>query len=241
MSTLLRGFFDNFYSFLVRPHSAAVENIKDLSSGSRQVGSTVFVFYISVLVGITIWFFISYPEPLYYGTATSVLRVEVPSIMTDNPFEYLFGLLLATIFVFFLYTYCFWGTIGYFVLGLFSDGRQGTLGKYLGLYAYSLTPLLLWIPVMVIRTFFFERWVQMKPLYPFIDWTAPNTIHQIIIGGCVIWKFVIEVRVNQAFFGVGMWKAMLPAFGQAMLFTAFLIVPSMYNDFFFNSMMHNLV
>jgi hypothetical protein len=240
MTSRLKSFFDDFYSFLIRPHSAALESIEDRSSGGRLLGSIAFVFYISVIVGITTWFFISYPEPLYYATSNSVLRQEVPSILTDNPLEYLFTVVIAAIFTVFLYIYCLWGVVGYFVLKRFSAARHDTLGRYLSYYANSLTPLLFLIPVMVLRLFFFERWIQLSPLYPFIDWTAPNMIHQIIVGGCLVWKFVIEVRLNQAFFGIGASKAMLPAVAQAFLIAVILIVPSTYNDFFFRSMMDNL-
>ena len=240
MSSRLKNFFDDFYSFLVGPYSAAAKSNEDRSSGSRLAASLTFVLYISIVLGITTWFFISYPEPLYYGTSTSILRQEVPSILTDNPLEYLFGVMVTTIFAVFLYTYCLWGAVGYSILRRFSDARHGALGKYLSCYAYSLTPLLFWVPVMVLRSLFFERWILLSPLYPFIDWTAPNLIHQIIIGGCLIWKFVIEVRLNQVFFGISTGKAMLPALGQALMLTVLLIGPAMYNDLFFNSMKDNL-
>jgi hypothetical protein len=236
----LRNFFDEFYSFLFRPYSAAVKSNEDRSSGGRLLGSMAFVSYISVILGITTWFFISYPEPLYYGTSNSVLRQEVPSILMDNPLEYLFGVVVAAIFTIFLYTYCLWGAVGYFVLRRFSDARHGALGKYLSCYANSLTPLLFWVPVMVLRSFFFERWIPLSPLYPFIDWTAPNLIHQIIIGGCLIWKFVIEVRLNQGFFGISAGRAMLPVLGQALMLTVLLIGPAMYNDLLFDFMKDNL-
>jgi len=240
MFNRLKCFFDDFYSFLIRPYSATANSIENRSSDAQLLGSTAFVLYVSIIIGITTWFFISYPEPIYYGTSSSVLRQEVPSILTDNPLEYLFGVVVAATFTIFVYFYCLWGTIGYFVLRPFSNSRHGAFGRYLSCYANSLIPLLFWVPVMVCRTFFFERWIQLSPLYPFIDWTAPNMIHQVIIGGCLVWKFVIEVRLNQAFFGISTGKAILPVLGQALLLTVLLIAPSMYNNFFFRSMMDDL-
>jgi hypothetical protein len=240
MLSWLERSFEEFYSFLVGPYSAAVKSIEGQASRNRLAGSLIFVLYTSILLGITTWFFISYPEPLYYGTSTSVLRQEVPSILTDNPLEYLFGVMAAVILAVFLYTYCVWGVAGYFVLRRFSNARHCAFGKYLSYYSNSLPPLLFLVQIMVLRSFFFERWIQLSPLYPFVDWTAPNIIHQIIMGGCLIWKFFIEIRLNQAFFGITTGKAMLPVLGQALVLTVLLVVPSMYNNIFFNLMKDSL-
>jgi hypothetical protein len=236
----MKNFFDEFYSFLVRPRLAAGRSVEEQASGARLLGSSAYVVYISVVLGIATWFFASYPEPLYYGTSAAALRQEVPSILTDNPLDYLYDRIFSTIVVGFVYAYCFWGSAGYFMLKKMSTPRQGALREYLSLYAFSLTPILLVVPVMVFRIFFFERWIPLRPLYPFIDFTAPNMVHLIIVGGCWVWKFVIEVRLNQAFFSIGAGKAVIPALGQASILIILLTIPAAFNDLIFEFLMNGL-
>ena len=224
------GFFSDFAGFLFRPLTWAEDNLGGEESGGYI--HYLYVFYISVLLGVSLWSFIFYPEPLYYGTSASELQAEIPSIVIADPIHSLLAVLASVLIAIFLYSYVLWGLISYALLK--RRGRPGpALGTYLGFYAYSLTPLLFWIPVMALRSFFFERWIHLRPLYPFIDWTAANVAHLAVIAAFLAWKFIIEMRINQAAFKASWRGAMIPVLAQVCLLVLLLLFPLLLNDLFF--------
>ena len=229
------------FGILFQPFSWVENSLQGGNFSSSRGKAHGYALYISVLLGITLWFFLFYPEPLYYGTSGSALQKEIPSILIANPLLSLFVVLFAVFIIIFLCSYLSLGFLSYTIMSRISKGHDPQLSPYLSFYSYALTPLLFWIPVMVFRTFFFERWINLRPLYPFFDWTTPNIVHLLLLGACLVWKFIIEVRGNQAIFRVSPAKALLPVLAQAGLCIGLVNLPFLFNDLFFNAFKDRLV
>jgi len=193
----------------------------------------LYALYVSTALGVSLWFFIFYPEPLYYGTSGAALQKEVPSIIIADP---LLGLAVtagASVLIFFAYNYLLMGTISRAIMVRLCGGGPA-VSEYLGSYAYSLTPLLFWIPVMALRIFFFERWINIKPMWPFIDWNAAAAIHLAAISIFLAWKLAIEAGINRALFRAPLWKALVPVAVQLIMLAGLLVLPSAANQALFD-------
>ena len=97
------------------------------------------------------------------------------------------------------------------------------------------------IPVMVLRMFFFERWINLKPMYPFIDWNLSVALHFVILSVFYLWMFISQVCLNRVAFKTSTAKAMTPVLIQSVLLIIGLQVPLLFNDAIFKSLMHGLV
>ena len=222
-------------AFLYRPRAAAVESLAPAPAAPHLAGSLAYALYLSLLLGVTLWSFVFYPEPLYYGLSGAALQKEVPSIIFANPWDSLAVMAATAVILFFIYTYLVMGLFNHAVMKRLSPGAAAPLKTYLSLYAYSLTPLLFWIPLMVLRAFFFERLINLRPLYPFFDWTIPNALHFFLTALLIGWMLFIQARLNQAAFQTSAGKASLPALAQAALLAVLSVIPAAFNEQLFNA------
>lgn len=232
------NFFQRISGFLFWPHEAALAVSEDERASGR--GSWAFAFYLSILIGISMWCFIFYPEPLYFGLSGAALKKEVPSILIADPLVSLAVTAGATLIILFVYTFLVVGAVSHLALRYLSGGKGPSLSGYLECFTWSLTPLLFWAPVMALRIFLFERWIHLRPLYPFFDWTAATILHLAVTGAFIAWKLAIEVRINQALFGVRLWKALVPPLIQCVLLAGLLFLPILFNDLLFNALKDGL-
>jgi hypothetical protein len=234
---------EGVFGFLFRPHRTALNRLTQ--PGTRLGGwkSHVYIIYLSVLLGVTLFFFMFYPEPLYYGSSGAELKEEVPSIIIANPLLGMLGMILFELLFTFLFLYLAVGYISFAVMRLLTRATRPahTRREYLALFANSFHPLLLMIPLITFRLFFYEGWIHLKPMYPFVDWTTSNVWSICILGLLFAWKFFIELRVNQAVFRARLGKAVVPLLVQAVLLAVLLAFPLLLNDLFFNAFKDTLV
>jgi len=233
-------FFSNFYWFLFHPFAASGQNFADPDFIKRKSASYLLVFYIAFVIGAALWPFIFYPEPLFYGCSAAALKKEIPAIVIGNPMISLVTVVIGCFLFIFCYMFIFSGAVNYALFSRMGKGANPAFGEYLAFFAHSLSPLLFWVPVMAVRLFFFERLVFMRPWYPFFDWTDSNIIYFCAVGFFLVWKYLIELRVNQALFKVNMARALAPLLVQVILLLLLLLAPLLLNDLLFEALQSGL-
>jgi hypothetical protein len=234
---------ESLFSFLFAPHRTALNQLNRPEGGRTSRAAYVYVAYLSVLLGITLWFFLFYPEPLYYGVSGEDLKAEVPSILVADPLLSLGIMVVIELLFTFVGGFLAVGTLSFLILRRLSRGghKRISLGAYLGYFAQSFHPMLFLIPLITWRFFFYERWVNLKPMYPFVDWTTNNVIAAAILAGIMCWKLFIELRLNQAAFRASLVKALVPVLVQVVLLAGVIAFPYLLNDLFFNAFKDTLV
>jgi hypothetical protein len=229
---------ENIFAFLFRPARAARENLAD-PAGSSFASSCLFVLHLSILLGVTFWYFVFYPEPLYYGLSAQALKKEIPAIVIADPKLSLLAMAAGLIGAIFVHTFLLGGLISFVIMKKLG-ARAPALSRFLALYAFSLGPLLFWVPLMALRLFFFERWLNLRPLYPFFDWTDMNVLHLALAALFIAWKALIEVRLNQAAFQTSFGRALVPVLVEIAVLIALLLLPLAFNRLLFEAMKDTL-
>jgi len=235
-----KTFFSNFSWFLFQPFAASEQNLGDPDFIKRKRASYLLVFYIAFVIGVGLWPFIFYPEPLFYSCSAAALKKEIPAIVISNPMISLVTVVIGCFLFIFCYMFIFSGVVNYALFSRLGKGAKPAFNEYLVFFAYSLSPLLFWAPAMAIRLFFFERLVFMRPWYPFFDWTDSNIIYFCAVGVFLAWKYLIELRVNQALFKVSMARALAPLLVQIILLLLLLLAPLLLNDLLFEALRYGL-
>jgi hypothetical protein len=118
------------------------------------------------------------------------------------------------------------GLGNYFLGGIFSRKKiSRTQAKnYLTVYGFSsILPLLLLGVCAIFWMYFFEKLYFATDISPFIDFTIPTIIFFCIIVGFMTWKWIIETRINQAFFNTSLTRAIIPELAQVFLFLGFFL------------------
>jgi hypothetical protein len=232
-------FFSDLFGTLFFPYRTARQNRQ--RRPNPRAGH-LFVLYLSVLLGVGITCFVSYPETLYFGLPAEALGKEVPAVVAGFP---VFAALVtaACLAFFFGYNYLLVGLAGFRWLSTLAGpgGEAPDRFTYLSAFAFSFAPLLFWVPIMAIRQLFFERLIFLQPVYPFIDWTDANILHFVLVGACVAWKFLLQVRVNQALFRVPLFRASVPVLAEAVVLALFLAAPFLLNDLIYDAFKNNMV
>jgi len=235
-----KTFFSNFSGFLFQPYAASERNLTDPGFIKRKTTSYLLVFYIGFAIGLGLWPFIFYPEPLFYGCSAAALKKEIPAIVIGNPMISLVMVVSGSFLFIFGYLFIFAGAVNHALLSRLGKGAMPALGEYLAFFAYSLSPLLFWIPAMAIRFFFFERLVFLRPSYPFFDWTGSNIIYFCAVGVFLAWKYLIELRINQALFKASMARSLALLLAQVILLLLLLLAPLLLNDLLFEALKYGL-
>jgi len=239
MNAIYENFFSRFAGAMFNPSQAAASLAENHESGPRLRGSLLYVFYIWLVTGVSMWFLVFYPEPLYFHTSPQLFLKTVPANLAANPMMSLLLVLAGSFLFIVLQMYLAPALVSHALLKR-ASGSQLPLGRYLALYAWSLTPLLFWAPLIALRVSFFEKWLSMKPLYPFIDMTLPNIAQLMVTAFFILWKYRIEARMNLALFKVNRaWPAALVA-GQILVQAGLLLAPYLFNHALFESMKGSL-
>jgi hypothetical protein len=93
--------------------------------------------------------------------------------------------------------------------------------KYLSIFGYSILPTLLFGIFTIFWIYFVEKLYLATEISPLIDFTLNNIIYIIMYFVFIIWKLVIETRMNQEFFQISVYKAMIPEILQLFLIIGF--------------------
>lgn len=217
-----RTFLERITDVLIKPSQLIKENIE----AKQRHQASLYVLYLSVIISVVLWFFIYYPEVLYYGVSGTGFQKDMPTFIFPDPLIFLFMLILASIANQFLFQYLFIGYIGYKInikLSTSEIKRTRSFKDYLSNYAFSFTPFLFLVPILTFWLYFFERLIFMKPIFPLFDLTIPNIILLAIFTGCFAWKYYIEIQINKTYFGTSTFKAAVPVLIQiALLVSLFL-------------------
>ena len=228
-------FFEKIFSFLFKPRKTLESQLNEEIPIKNPKSSYLWIIYLSILIATTLWFFIYYPEPLYYGVPESDLRRDLPSIISDEPLLFLLFLILTNIFTVFFYSYLLFGFLSFKIMKRFQKTKSNApaFKDYLHYYTYTFGPEFLLNAVLFYWFFFFERLIFIKPIYPLIDITIPNIIFLGIVGSFLLWKLFIEIKINQVFFDVSPYKAAIPFVIQSILLIIDLSIPFLFNDLIF--------
>ncbi|MHA1649639.1 MAG: hypothetical protein ACTSYB_05555 [Candidatus Helarchaeota archaeon] len=222
-------FFEYIAGFLFRPYTQCNILLAELHSHPKQFKkSFVFVVYGSIILGIVFLFWIFYPECLYYGVSFDSAYRNLLFINLSTPMNllviFLFIVGLLVIFHFLLVGLC-----NYIVGCLFSEKKlsRADAKNYLAAYGYGSTlPLLLLGVFIIFWVYFFEKFYIATEIAPYIDFTFPVIVFFSIFFGFLIYKWIIETRINQAFFKVSIFRAVIPELIQVIGFIGFYMVLS---------------
>ncbi|MFX0102201.1 MAG: hypothetical protein ACFFCS_21730 [Candidatus Hodarchaeota archaeon] len=204
-------FFENLAGFLFKPSRTTVENLENKDFLRSHKASQSYVIYSAILLGVTLWYFIFYPEPLYYGITEETPHAQIPIVTMSNPL-FLLAFVLIGLIIFWLYNHIIVGIINYFILKGLSKEKNTTISfkSYLTFHGYTITPILFMVPVMVFRIFFFERMFAANFQFPFFDMSGPTIVFLVILLGFVMWKWIIELGVNRKLFKLPLIKTCIP-------------------------------
>ncbi|MGQ4872552.1 MAG: hypothetical protein ACP6IY_00600 [Promethearchaeia archaeon] len=223
-------------------------DLKLFSSKKYLKISYSFIIYYCILLAFILWFFIYYPEPLYYGISGKDLQSDVPEMVIDNPLLFLLILMGSNLLLIFLFDYLLFTKIGFKLLNKYNlrknnlqkldeNNRKPSilLYKYRFLMAFSFGPLLFLVPLITFWIFFFEKLNFTKPLYPLIDLNPQNAIILTLIFILYLWKILIEFRINKVFFKTNNYHSFLPCIIKIALLAILLFVPFALNDIIFKT------
>jgi len=207
-----------------------------------------FIIYYCILFAFILWFFLYYPEPLYYGISGKDFQSDVPEMVIDNPLLFLLILMGSNLLLIFFFDYLLFTKIGFKLLSKFKirkNNRQNLdennrksplmLYNYRFLMIFSFGPLLFLIPLITLWIFFFEKLHFTKPIYPLIDLNPQNVIILTLIFILYFWKILIEFRINKVFFKTNNFYSFLPCIIKIALLAILLFVPFALNDIIFKT------
>ncbi|MHA1149561.1 MAG: hypothetical protein ACTSR8_15105 [Promethearchaeota archaeon] len=231
-------FIENVNGFLFHPSTTAkyYQNETELLLKSRVCH--YFFLYFSIIFALALWFFIYYPEPLYYNIEGKKFQKDVPSMFLDNPFISLGILILINIIILYLFNFLFFSFINHKILIKLSEKRGEPiieLKAYRNIISFSFLPLLFMIPLFAVWLFCFERIGIIKPLYPMFDFLLPTLSVLFIIGILIVWKQIIEMNINRIFFSLSSLKAVLPGLIQLIIAIILLLIPLILNDLIYST------
>ena len=235
-------FCENIYGFLFTPSKKIEENMKNEEFKNNRFNSYIIVLYISVILGIAFWYFVHYPEPLYYGVSGEAFFQDMPTNLMPNSVIFLLIMIGLSVFIQFIFNFLMMGFLNYKVSQKISQRSKEDfkLKEYRNLYAYSFTPLLFWIPLFTFWIFFFERMIFLKPLYPMIDFTIPNLFLLSLVGFFLLWQFIIIIKINKVYFSLSRKFAIISVCIQVGILTVIFSSGFLLNDVIFNLMQGGL-
>jgi hypothetical protein len=181
-------FFEKIFGFLFKPQKTLEIELSKENPIKNPKSSHFWMIYLSILVATTLWFFIYYPEPLYWGVPESDLRRDLPTIISDEPLLFLLFLISTNLFTVFIYSYLLFGFLSFKIMKRFDKTKSTTplFKDYLHYYAFTFGPEFLLNAVLFYWFFFFERLIFIKPIYPLIDITIPNVIFLGLVGAFLL-------------------------------------------------------
>nr|MDO8087522.1 hypothetical protein [Candidatus Sigynarchaeum springense] len=221
--------------FMFNP-SAAIATRAGKPRLARHATPLLCMVVVSVLQGISAFYMIFYPEPLYYGLGPETPHAHLYIIEQSNPLL-LAGLVILLLLINGVFFLCIGGSINFGLLKLLARGRgeAPTCRAFITSSGYAFVPLLLAVPLAAFRYFFFGRITFSNHDFPFFDLTVPNIIYMLILGGIYAWTFVVQAKINRAMFsGLG-WRASIPPIVVALLTIALLatiaiVLPPVLNE-----------
>jgi hypothetical protein len=210
---LAMGIFENISGFLFHPY-AQCRNIMTIENKSSSFKNTaLFVLYGSILLSILFVFYVLYPESLYYGVPSDVTFRNLLFINLSTPLI-LFLFFLIGLFLIIGLNFLGLGLLNYLICVILIKQKISAKNcrKFLSVYGYNILPLLIYGVFIIFWMFFFEKLYIATEIPPFIDLTLPNIISFSILFIALAWKWIIEARVNQAFFQTSFFRAIVPEF-----------------------------
>lgn len=234
---------ENFYGFLFSPSKISKENLKKEDFENKRLQSFLVVFYISIILGVAFWYFVFYPEPLYYGVSGADFIQDMPTMLIPDPLLFLLIMILVSLGVQFLHCFLLMGLLNFKLNTKIAKRNKDNLKfkEYLNLYAYSFTPIMFLIPLFTLWLFFFERIIFLAPMYPMFDITIPNIILLSLIGFFIFWQYIIILRINKAYFELPLRYAAIPLLIQVGILILLVSLPVLLNDIFINFMIGGMV
>ena len=215
-----KTFIERTFSCLFFPSQTFKDSLKQDRDGKKRKLSFFFIFYLSIILAVALWFFVAYPEVLYYGVSGSDFRRDMPTLLSPNLFVFLLLLMGMSVINQFLFQFLFIGALSYKMntkLNPRESEDSRSIKDYLAFYAHSFTSFLFFIPLITIWLFFFERLIFMKPIFPFVDLTLPNITLLSLFTLIYVWKYFIEIQLNREYFGTTWLKAAIPVILQIMI------------------------
>jgi len=238
------SFFENLFGFLFFPTNTSKANLGQIMTSKNQRSAHFYVLYLSIILGVIFWFFVGYPEPLYYGIPGEIFQKDMPSMLVSDPLLFLILIILVSIFNQYFINYLFIGYLSYKINLKFTrqdNENRFNLKNYLTFYAYSFSPLLFCFPLIIYWIFFFERLLFMTPLFTFFDLTAPNIILVSLLTFFLFWKYMIEVKLNKQFFKNSTSKAIIPVILQILLLLGLVLIVFIVSNILIDSILRGLV
>ena len=174
---------------------------------------------------IVLCFWALYPERIYYGVPLDAELKMLFRISVSEPAIFMMIIGLA-FFLIFILNFMISGTSNYLISRTLSRGKVKTSYKeYISVYGYSSTlPLLLLGVFTIFWVYFVEKFNFTTELPPFFDWTLINMVFFGIFFGFLAWKWISEIRINQAFFDISFIRATIPELVQIATFIGFLLL-----------------
>lgn len=216
------NFFEDIGGFLFKPQKQAKKFLSRTSKNQNLLKTTIFVLYGSIILSIILVFFILIPEVFYYGTVMNYDYRNLLFINLSQP-SLIFGLFMIGLIVFFGIFFLFIGTINYAITRTYVkfEFTFKNYKRYLSIFGYSILPTLLFGVFTIFWIYFVEKLYIATEISPLIDFTLNNIIYIIIYFVFIIWKLVIETRMNQEFFQISIYRAMIPEILQLFLVIGF--------------------
>ncbi len=218
-------FFESIAGFLFRPYDQCKKVLSEEKSTKKFTHSLLLVGYSTLIIGTVFCFWILYPERIYYGVPLDAELKMLFRISVSKPviFMIIIGL---TFFLVFILNFMISGTVNYFISRRLSKIKTPSSYKeYLSVYGYSSTlPLLLLGVFTIFWVYFVEKFNLTTEIPPFFDWTLSNMIFFSVFFGFLAWKWIAEIRVNQAFFDISVIRASIPELVQVATFIGFLVL-----------------
>nr|MDO8115812.1 hypothetical protein [Candidatus Sigynarchaeota archaeon] len=203
--------FDLVGGFLLNP-AGIIPRYFDNVRLAAYVKSFFFMVMLSAIQGVSAFYMIFYPEPLYYGLGASTPHAHLYVIEQSNPLL-LAGLIIVFAIINILYFHVILGCLNFGLCKLLHQGG-GSMPRFLHVMScngFSFMPILLTIPIATFRFFFFGRIAFNNHEFPFFDLTPVNSVYIVLLVICYVWMFVIQAKVNRVLFrGLG-WRASIPA------------------------------
>ncbi|MHA1270986.1 MAG: hypothetical protein ACTSPY_14430 [Candidatus Helarchaeota archaeon] len=201
---------ENLGGFLFRPYRQASVFLSDKKRSKSFLITFIFILYSSILLSIIMVFFILRPECIYYGIFFP--NYQNFQFINLSRLDYLLILFLIGLIIYLGILFFGTGTFNYLITILISNKKFSFkhLKDYFTIIGYSILPLLIFGIFIIFWTYFIEKLYLSMTISPFIDLTLNNIILIIVIFVILIWKLVIETRINQRFFNISIYKAVIP-------------------------------
>lgn len=196
------------------------------SRPSKRFGH-LYVLYLSISLGVVLWYMVYYPESLFYGLPTTDLTSFDTFLIADDPFIALLLCMALSLLAHHVIGYMAFGRFNFAMLGKdrATSKDAGQYETYLAWYSHALTPLFLVVPLCYVRFVFFERILFFSFFFPMFDLTTINVVFFILYGSIIAWRMLIEFRINSTFFKPTRRKAIIPVLFQTAIIVLITVVP----------------